>query len=336
MKVLITGGAGFIGSTIASACADDGITPVILDNLVTGRREFAAPHAFYEGDIADGDLIDKVFAEHRDIYAVIHCASLIVVPESVANPLAYYSNNLAGSIALLGHLARNRCDRLIFSSSASIYRPSEDDFTVDEDSPLAPASPYAHTKAMAEQILKDTATAGGPRSMSLRYFNPIGADPQLRTGLQVLKPTHALGRMIDAHHSGQKFTITGTDWPTPDGTCVRDYVHVWDLADAHLRALHRFDQVLPTDGTDRHQVIILGAGKATTVRELVNAFGEVTGRPLPVVETARRPGDTVGAYSRSTRAKDLLGWEPQHTITDGIRDSLRWYDKRDTLLTADG
>lgn len=334
MKVLITGGAGFIGSTIASACADDGITPVILDNLVTGRREFADRHPFYEGDIADGGLIDKVFAEHRDIRAVIHCASLIVVPESVADPLAYYGNNLAGGVALLGHLARNGCDRIIFSSSASIYRPSEDDFTVDEDSALAPGSPYAHTKAMFEQILKDTATAGGPRSMSLRYFNPIGADPQLRTGLQILKPTHALGRMIDAFHSGRKFTITGTDWPTPDGTCVRDYVHVWDLADAHLRALRRFDDALPADGADRHRVIILGAGRATTVRELVDAFSEVTGKPLPVVETARRPGDAVGAYSRGTRAKELLGWEPRRTIADGIRDSLRWYDKRDTVLAA--
>ncbi|MBB5119298.1 NAD-dependent epimerase/dehydratase family protein [Streptomyces eurocidicus] len=177
--------------------------------------------------------------------------------------------------------------------------------------------------------------AGGPRALSLRYFNPLGADPQLRTGLQVLQPTHAVGRMIDAHHSGQAFTITGTDWPTPDGTCVRDYVHVWDLALAHVRALRRFETVLPADGTDNHQVIILGGRKATAVRELVDTFSEATGTPLPVVETPRRPGDAVGAYSRGTRAKNLLGWEPQLTIADGIRDSLRWYEKRDTILTTD-
>ncbi|RLU99240.1 UDP-glucose 4-epimerase GalE [Streptomyces griseocarneus] len=336
MKVLITGGAGFIGSTIASACADNGITPVILDNLVTGRREFAERYPFHEGGIADRDLIDRIFAEHLDIDAVIHCASLIVVPESVDDPLAYYGNNIADSIAFFRHLVRNGCDRLIFSSSASIYRPNAADFTVDEDSPLAPASPYAHTKAMIEQILKDTAAADHMRSLSLRYFNPIGADPELRTGLQILKPTHALGRMIDAHHTGRPFTITGTDWPTHDGTCVRDYVHVWDLADAHVRALRAFDTVVPANGTDRHQVIILGGGKATTVRELVDAFGDVTGKPLPVIETPRRPGDAVGAYSRSTRAKELLDWEPQHTIADGIRDSLRWYDQRDTVLTAGG
>src|SRR5215831_6419820 len=144
MKVLIAGGAGFIGSTIAYACSDAGISPVILDSLVTGRREFAAGHAFYQGDIADGRLIDRIFAEHPDLGAVVHCAALIVVPDSVADPVGYYRANVAKSLDFVGHLLRNGCDRLIFSSSASIYQAGSD-FTVDEDSPLDPQSPYART-----------------------------------------------------------------------------------------------------------------------------------------------------------------------------------------------
>ncbi|HEY3957165.1 MAG TPA: NAD-dependent epimerase/dehydratase family protein, partial [Streptosporangiaceae bacterium] len=197
MKVMIAGGAGYIGSTIAYACSDAGISPVILDSLVTGRREFAAGHAFYQGDIADGALIDRIFAEHPDIAAVIHCAALIVVPDSVADPVRYYRANVAGSLDFTAHLLRNGCPRLIFSSSAAIYRASED-LSVDEDSAIDPQSPYARTKAMCEAMLADIAAAQSVRVVSLRYFNPIGADPKMRTGLQLRRPTHALGKMIQA------------------------------------------------------------------------------------------------------------------------------------------
>ncbi|MEU1627035.1 UDP-glucose 4-epimerase GalE [Streptomyces sp. NPDC020096] len=334
MKILITGGAGFIGSTIASACLDSGIQPVIVDNLATGRREFAKDRTFYEGDVSDGDLIDTVFAEHPDIHTAIHCASLIVVPESVANPLRYYTENVAKGVQFLGHLVRNGCERVIFSSSASIYAPDEN-FTVDEDSALDPASPYAQTKFMFETILKDTATSGAVRAISLRYFNPIGADPKLRTGLQIRRPTHALGRIIDSFHSGEPFTITGTDWPTRDGSGIRDYVHVWDLANAHVSAVRQFDTVLPEKHGDRHAVVILASGTGTTVRELVTGFENVTGKPLPVVEIDRRPGDAVGTYSRSKRAQELFGWQPQLTVEDGIHDSLRWHSVRDSIIGTD-
>ena len=242
MKVLIAGGAGFIGSTVASACLDAGICPVILDSLVTGRREFAAGRVSYAGDIADGLLVDRIFAEHPDIYAAIHCGALIVVPDSVADPVGYWRANVAKSLEFAGHLLRNRCRRLIFSSSAAIYRASAD-LTVDEDSPIDPQSPYARTKAVCEAMFADIAASQPLRLLSLRYFNPIGADPKMRTGLQLARPTHALGQMILAYQDDVPFVITGTDWPTRDGTGLRDYVHVQDLAEAHVAALTRFDSL---------------------------------------------------------------------------------------------
>ena len=191
---------------------------------------------FYAGDIADGLLVDRIFAEHPDIYAVVHCAALIVVPDSVVNPVGYWRANVAKSLEFAGHLLRNGCGRLIYSSSAAIYR-ADDDLTVDEGSPVDPQSPYARTKAVCEAMLADIAASQPLRVLSLRYFNPIGADPKMRTGLQLARPTHALGQMILAHEEEVPFVITGRDWPTRDGTGLRDYVHVWDLAEAHVAAL---------------------------------------------------------------------------------------------------
>ncbi|BDH10527.1 UDP-glucose 4-epimerase GalE [Streptomyces hygroscopicus] len=329
MKILITGGAGYIGSTIASACLDAGINPVILDNLVTGRREFTAGRIFYQGDIADGALIDRVFAEHPDIAAVIHCAALIVVPDSVADPVGYYRNNVAASLEFATHLLRNSCQRLIFSSSASIYQAGSD-FTVDENSPHAPESPYARTKAVCEGMFADIAATQPIRILSLRYFNPIGADPQLRTGLQLRRPSHALGKLIEAHETGVPFAITGADWPTRDGSGIRDYIHVWDLAAAHIAALTKFDTLLPADATST--AINLGTGTSTTVRELVEAFNTVVTAPVKTQDAPPRPGDVAGAYTRSDRAGSLLGWHPVHSITDGIRHSLNWATVREERL----
>jgi len=328
VKVLITGGAGYSGSTVASACVDAGITPVILDNLATGRREFALDREYYEGDIADGALLDKVFGEHPDIDAVVHCAALIVVPDSVSDPIRYYQWNVAKSLELLQHLLRNGCHRLLFSSSAAIYQAGEGG-SVDEDSPIVPLSPYGRTKAVCEGMFADIAAGTPLRVLSLRYFNPIGADPQLRTGLQTRYPSHALGRLIQAHQAGEPFQITGTDYPTRDGSGIRDYVHVWDLAAAHVAALQSFDAAL--DGATS-LAINVGTGTGTTVRELVAAFNTVVSRPVAVAEAPRRPGDPAGAFTRSNRARRLLGWEPTHTIAEGIADSLRWAEVRDSIL----
>ena len=328
MTVLIAGGAGYIGSTIASACSDSGISPVILDSLVTGRREFAAGTAFYEGDIADGPLVDRIFAEHPRISAVIHAAALIVVPDSVADPVGYYGANVAKSLQFAAHLLRNGCRRLIFSSSAAIYR-ADADLTVDEDSAIDPQSPYARTKAVCEAMFADIAASQPIRVLSLRYFNPVGADPKMRTGPHLRQPTNVLGKMIQAREQGVPFLITGTDWPTRDGTGIRDYVHVWDLAAAHVAALDRFD-ALPGPVT----AINLGSGAGTTVRELLTAFNWVADHPVEMRESRRRPGDIAGAYTRIRRAERLLGWRPQYDITEGIRHSLQWAAVRDEILSG--
>ncbi|MFJ8694680.1 UDP-glucose 4-epimerase GalE [Streptomyces roseolilacinus] len=329
MKVLISGGAGYIGSTVGSACLDAGITPIVLDNLITGRREFTEGRIFYEGDIADGALVDRIFGEHPDISAVVHCAALILVPDSVTDPVGYYRANVVKSLEFVGHLVRNGCGRMIFSSSGSIYAVGKD-FSVTEDSPLEPLSPYSRTKAVCEAMFADIAATQPIRVLSLRYFNPIGADPRLRTGLQLRHPSHAVGKLIEAYAQGEPFRITGTDWPTRDGSGIRDYVHVWDLAGAHVSALQRFDQVVT--GSARSVVINLGTGTGTTVKELVAAFNRVVSPPVAVVEAGPRPGDAAGAFTRSDRAKRLLGWEPNHTITDGIRTSLLWAELRDERL----
>jgi len=326
MKVLISGGAGFIGSTVASACLDALMTPVIIDNLSTGRRQFVRGRIFYEGDIADGPFVDKIFSEHPDIGATVHCAALTAVPDSVADPLRYYLENVAKSISFVAGVVRNGCPRLVFSSSAAIYRPA-DDFTVDERSPIAPASPYARGKAMVEAVLEDASRAYPLSVLSLRYFNPIGADPAMRTGPQADRPSHVLGKLIDAAERGTPFVLTGTDWPTRDGTGIRDYVHVWDIARAHVLALRRFDSALPPGGA-RSGVINLGTGTGVTVRELVASFEAVLGRPVDVREAPRRPGDSAGTYTRSQRATELLGWRATRPVSEGIRDSLRWARRR--------
>jgi UDP-glucose 4-epimerase len=328
MKVLITGGAGFIGSTVASACLDNDITPIILDDLSVGRDEFVRDRLFYSGDFADPAVLDRIFTEHPDIFAVVHCAAKIVVPESVAEPLLYYRNNVAKVIDLVESMNKHGIERILFSSSAAIYLPDAD-YTVDENSALNPESPYAATKMMTERVLSDAAAADVVRVMSLRFFNPIGADPQLRTGLQNPKPSHALGKLIEAHEEGIPFTVTGVDWPTRDGSGLRDYIHVWDLACAHVLALQKFDDIVTAEHP--YDVINLGTGEGTTVRELVDAFIEVAG-PMEVVEAPARPGDVVGCCTRTQKAEQVLGWRAEKSVADGIRDALAWVEKRHTVL----
>lgn len=328
MKVLVTGGAGFIGSTVISRLLDNGHDAVIIDNFSTGRREFTEGRTTYEGDFADRTLLDKVFDEHPDIDAVLHCAALIVVPDSVTDPINYYRNNVSKTLELMDYLHERGCHRMLFSGSASIYALTED-FTVDEDCPFDPMSPYARTKAVLEGMMSDVASATDLNIISLRYFNPIGADPQMRTGLQLKSPSHALGKLIEARETGTPFKITGVDWPTRDGSGIRDYIHVWDLAEAHVKALEKFDEVV---GDKHYLPINLGTGQGTTVRELVAAFDAVTGETLETVDAPPRPGDAAGVYTRSTRAKELLGWEAKHTIAEGISDTLKWFEVRGSIL----
>lgn len=328
MKVLITGGAGYIGSTVATACIEAGNEVVILDDLSKGLRAFGDGRNLYVGDIADAALLDQLLSDHPDIDAVVHCAARAVVPESVADPLGYYDSNVGKTVLLLQRLRDAGIARIVFSSSASVYA-GESGEGVDENGVLAPSSPYATTKAMVEQILHDAAAAGDFRAIALRYFNPIGADPQLRTGQQNPAPSHALGKIMQAHAAGEPFTITGTDWATRDGSGLRDYIHVWDLALAHVAAVQRFDEVATAD--EPYQVINLGTGDGVTVRELVAAFERVTGEPLAVVETGRRPGDQAGAFAIVDRAEQVLDWHAERSVDDGVRDAIAWAEKLVTL-----
>ena len=330
MKVLIAGGAGFIGSTIASTLIDSGHQPIILDNLVTGRREFCAGREFYEGDIADKALVDRIFKDHSDIAAVVHCAALIVVPDSVERPIHYYRENVSKTLEFVDQLIANGVERLIFSSSAAIYEPAED-LTVDENSRINALSPYGQTKVVVERMLADISASSPLKVLSLRYFNPIGSDPKMRTGLALASPSHALGKLIEAHRANVPFRVTGVDYPTRDGSGIRDYVHVWDLAAAHLRALERFDELF-AENPGHHMVLNLGTGTGTTVLELVDAFNQVVDRPVEVEKAPRRPGDSVGAYTRSARAEQLLGWRAEKSVTEGIADSLAWFDYRGKVL----
>ncbi|MDF1604976.1 UDP-glucose 4-epimerase GalE [Nocardioides sp. YIM 152315] len=331
MKVLVTGGAGYIGSTTAKALEEAGHTPVVLDSLLTGPKVFVRDRIFYEGDVGDRALLRRVVDEHPDLDATIHMAARIVVPESVEKPYDYYKDNVAKSLELFDELQSLGKPRVLFSSSASLYA-MKDSFEVTEDDALDPTSPYARTKRMMEQILQDMASATDLRAIILRYFNPIGSDPDLESGIYAREPSHVLGQLVMAAR-GQKdsFTITGTDLPTRDGTGIRDYVHVWDLARAHVRAVERFDRVLAE--VDAPSVVLnVGTGQGVTVRELVAAFEEVFGKRVPITEASPRPGDAVGAFANVDRATRLLDWRTELSIADAIASALAWGEKRQEIL----
>jgi UDP-glucose 4-epimerase len=338
MKFLITGGAGYIGSTVASALEDEGHTPIILDSLVTGRVEFTKDRIFYEADIADASALERVFADHPDIEACLHCAALIVVPESVEQPYLYYRENVAKSLELFMNLHRMGCDKVVFSSSAAIYAPVTEGFMVTEESPLDPNCPYARTKYMMEMVLRDFCQAYGMKGIALRYFNPIGADPKMRSGVHIKNPSHVLGKLVEtALGINPEFHITGTEYETRDGTGIRDYIHIWDLARAHVIGLTDFDAVFERAGnpSENYLVINLGTGLGVTVRELVTAFEKVYGQTIHKRDMPPRLGDVPGAYANADTALRLLGWKAELPIEQGITDALKWGELRQQILHWD-
>jgi UDP-glucose 4-epimerase len=331
VKILVTGGAGYIGSTTAKALEVAGHVPVVLDSLLTGPQVFVRDRIFYEGDIGDRALVRRIVDEHPDLDATIHMAARIVVPESVEKPYEYYRDNVAKSLELFDQLEELGKPRVVFSSSGSLYAV-KDSFEVTEDDPLAPTSPYARTKWMIEQVLEDMAAATDLRAITLRYFNPIGSDPDLESGIYAKEPSHVLGQLVMAARGLRDgFTITGTDHPTRDGTGMRDYLHVWDLAMAHVRAVERFDDVVEAAGTPS-VVINVGRGEGVTVRELITAFERVSGHDVPVTEAPPRPGDAVGAYANVDRSRELLRWQTELSLDEAIASALAWADKRLEVL----
>ena len=342
MKILVTGGAGYLGSVTAKALESAGHVPVVLDSLLTGPHAFVGERIFYEGDIGDRALVRRIVEEHPDLDATIHMAARIVVPESVEKPYEYYRDNVSKSLELFDQLLALGKPRVVFSSSASIYATrdpgsgvptaSAGRFEVREGDPLGPASPYARTKRMIEQVLEDMALATDLRAIMLRYFNPIGSDPDLETGIYAQEPTHVIGQLVMAARGRTPgFTLTGTDHPTPDGTGIRDYLHVWDLARAHVAAVERFDDVIEAAG-EPSVVVNIGRGEGVTVRELIGAVERVTGRSIRVTEAPPRPGDAVGAFANVDRSRELLGWRTELSLDEAIASSLAWADRRHEVL----
>lgn len=327
MKILVTGGAGYIGSTVCSALEDAGHFPVVLDSLVTGSPDFVRGRAFYHGDVADRTLLATIVRDHPDLYATLHFAGRVILPESVKLPALYYRENAFKSLTLFETLAELGQRRIVFSSTASLYADTPE-FCVSENSLLRPVSPYARSKWMAEQMLEDLCLAAAPgqlRGLALRYFNPIGADPKLRSGPYQAEPSHLLGRLLSAVRNHQPFAVTGTDYPTRDGSGLRDFIHIWDLALAHVAAVERFDEVFDSGLEESaFNVINLGTGTGVTVREFVRAFIQVSAEALQVEEAPRRPGDSTGAYADISRAQELLRWAPRHTTAEGIESALAW------------
>ncbi len=319
MTVLVTGGAGYIGSHMTYALVDRGERVVVLDNFSTGNRSLVSHAAnLIEGDIGDEALLHRVIREN-EIDAVINFAGFIVVPESVSQPLRYYLNNTVKTRTLVEACVEEGVKHFIFSSTGTVY-DSNAPQPLAEGSAKDPISPYARSKLMTEWMLEDTAKAHDFRPMVLRYFNVAGADPQGRTGQSSPKATHlikvasqvALGRR--AH-----LDLYGTDYPTPDGTCIRDYIHITDLIGAHLLAL---DALRAGSGPDTFNV---GYGRGLSVRDVIVGMEEVLGRKLPVVEQPRRPGDPPNLVSDPTHLKTALGWKPQHEdLHEIIRSALDW------------
>jgi UDP-glucose-4-epimerase GalE len=322
--VLVTGGAGYIGSHACKALASAGYTPVTYDNL---SRGFA--HAVKWGPLEIGDLLDRprleaVIERHRP-EAVMHFAAVAYVGESAGDPALYYRNNLVGTLTLLDAMRTREVDRLVFSSSCTIFGASAT-VPIAEDAPQIPISPYGATKLFAEQVLRHYAAAYGLRAVAMRYFNAAGADPDGEIGEDHDPETHLIPLVLDAAASGRPLTLNGTDYETPDGTCIRDYVHVSDLAAAHVLACNGLDRA---PGLAAYN---LGAGVGFSNAEIIETARRRTGLNIEVVAGPRRPGDPAALTADPTRARRELAWTPRFSDVETIIDTAwRWRQHRHAL-----
>ena len=320
-RILVTGGAGYIGSHVVKQLGDAGHDVTVLDDLSTGRREAVLRGELVVGDIGDSALLDRVLGQEQ-FDAVMHFAGSIVVPESVTDPLKYYANNTANTLQLLGACIRHGVRRFIFSSTAAVYGMA-DKAQVAEDDPLAPINPYGASKMMSERMIADAAAAHPLKFVILRYFNVAGADAGGRLGQSGGVATHLI-RVACQTALGLRpeMTIFGDDYPTPDGTCIRDYVHVEDLAEAHLQALGYLKR-----GSDS-AILNFGYGRGHSVREVIEAVKQVSGVDFAVRVGAQRPGDPARLVAANERIKAAFGWQPRGTALDEIASSaLEWEER---------
>lgn len=321
MAILVCGGAGYIGSHANKMLNRMGYETVVFDNLVYGHREAVKWGTFVEGDLKNPEEINGVF-EKYPIEAVMHFAAYAYVGESVVDPEKYYYNNVACTLNLLHAMRTHGCDKIIFSSTCATYGEPEK-VPITEDMPQKPINPYGASKLMVERILSDYDAAYGLRSVALRYFNAAGADPEGEIGEDHNPETHLIPLVLDAA-SGKRpdIKVFGTDYPTRDGSCIRDYIHVTDLADAHVRAL----KYLQEGGASER--FNLGNERGTSVLEVIDAARKVTGREIPVTLTNRRAGDPAMLVGSGEKAKKVLGWEPKYAeIETIVRHAWEWHKK---------
>ena len=322
MRVLVTGGAGYIGSHMVKLLAETGAEVTVLDDLSTGHADAVRGANFVRGDIADvastADLLKQ-----SGIEAVVHFAASSLVGESVADPLKYYRRNVGGTVALVQAMREAKVARIVFSSTAAVYGDPQRT-PIDEAHPTQPVNPYGASKLAVERMLADCSAAYGIGAVVLRYFNAAGADPGGALGERHDPETHLIPLVLQAA-SGRRpaISVFGTDWPTRDGTCVRDYIHVSDLCDAHLRAL----DWLASGG--RYECFNLGNGDGATVLEVIEAARRVTGRTIKMVQAERRPGDPPSLVADASKARRVLGWQPARAEIEGIvRDAWNFEQRR--------
>ena len=329
-SILVTGGLGFIGSHTAVCLHEAGYEPILLDNLSNSNRSaldgisslMGYTPTFIEGDVCDPDLLRRLFEEHN-IEATIHFAAFKAVGESIAEPLKYYQNNMGGLMSLLEVMKETGKNKVVFSSSCTVYG-EPDQVPVTESSPTKEAeSPYGATKQMGERVLRDMHWA---EVQCLRYFNPIGAHPSAAIGELPLGVPNNLIPYLTQTVAGirQELTVFGGDYDTPDGTCIRDYIHVMDLAEAHVVSLKR---LLENQAQERFEVFNIGTGDGYSVLDVINTFEKVNGLPVPHRIGDRREGDVIQVWADTSRVNSVLGWKTQRGLEDMLRDAWRWQQR---------
>lgn len=321
MAILVTGGAGYIGSHCVAALAARGSEVVVADNLSKGHRKAVTAGKFYQGDLRDPVFLDRIFREN-EIEAVIHFAAFSLVGESCERPLDYFGNNIGGAMTLFERMAAHGVKYIVFSSTAATYGEPKRT-PIEETDPQSPTNPYGESKLAIEKILKWCDAAYGTKFVALRYFNVAGAHESGDIGEAHNPESHLVPIILQAAMGKRRcISVYGTDYPTPDGTCVRDYVHVSDLIDAHLLALDYLKKGGASDAFN------LGNGEGFSVRQMIDVAKQVTGKPIAVEESGRRAGDPAVLIASSAKASEILGWQPKHAdLTEIVASAWKWHTR---------
>jgi UDP-glucose 4-epimerase len=334
MKIAVTGGLGFIGSHTVVELQNEGFEVVAIDNLsnssievIDGITAITGKEFIFENfDLRDKSLVQDFFKRHNNIQGVIHFAASKAVGESVENPLLYYENNLGVLVYLLQELQKKETSSFIFSSSCTVYGQATQ-MPITEDAPIQPAmSPYGNTKQIGEEIIRDVVNVSGINSILLRYFNPVGAHSSTKIGELPIGVPQNLVPFITQTAIGlrKELSVFGSDYPTQDGTCIRDYIHVVDLAKAHVKALKR---LLENNNTEKLETFNLGTGTGSSVLQVIRAFEKVSGKKLPYRFVEKREGDIIEAYADTKKANAVLGWKAEHSLEEAMESAWKWEQK---------